>query len=428
MTLVAAPEPLAAPVIDTHTHLNLHDRYLHGDYVPDADELLAIAAAVNVTKVVQIGCDVGYARHSIEMARSRHRPWWSASPCIPMTPPAIEEDGAAAALDAALAEIAALAEDDVVRAVGETGLDYYRTGDESRPAQHRAFRCHIDLATRLGKTLVIHDRDSHDDVLAILEDQGAPERVVFHCFSGDAAMAAYCAERGWFLSFAGPITYKANDGLRAALAVVPDDLVLVETDAPYLARCRTKASPTRRTSCRTPCGASPPSAAPTRRHVRTPLRQRRAGVRRVVTTDAPDDGLLGGGDVRALATQLGLRPTKRWGQNLVTDPNTVRRIVRAARLQGRRRPRGRSGLGQPDPRAPAARAPRGRRRDRRDARRTVAADRRRAPAGVRDRLDGSPRTPCGSTPCRPRRPRSSPTSPTTSPSLSCSTSSRSRRR
>ena len=233
MTLPAAPEPLAAPVIDTHTHLNLHDRYLHGESAPDPDALLAMAAEVGVPKVVQIGCDVAYARQSIELARSRPDVVVGVS-VHPNDAARLEEDGGPAALDAALAEIALLAEDDVVRAVGETGLDYYRTGEGLHAAQHRAFRSHIDLAARLGKTLVIHDRDAHDDVVSILEEQGAPDRVVFHCFSGDAAMAAYCSERGWYLSFAGPITYKANDGLRAALAVVPDHLVLVETDAPYL--------------------------------------------------------------------------------------------------------------------------------------------------------------------------------------------------
>ena len=101
-------------------------------------------------------------------------------------------------------------------------------------AQKHAFRFHIELAKQVGKTLVIHDRDSHDDVLETLESSGAPEHVVFHCFSGDAAMARYCAERGWFMSFAGPVTYKANDSLREALTVVPDELLLVETDAPYL--------------------------------------------------------------------------------------------------------------------------------------------------------------------------------------------------
>ena len=230
---VPAPEPLAGPVIDTHTHLNLHDRYLHGEAAPDADELLAMAAQVGVPKVVQIGCDVEYARHSVELARTRPDVVVGVS-VHPNDAARIHEREGAAALDAAIDEIAALAREDVVRAVGETGLDYFRTEEGLRPAQHHSFRRHIDIANELGKALVIHDRDSHDDVIAVLESQGAPDVVVFHCFSGDAAMAAHCAERGWFMSFAGPVTYKANDGLREALAVVPDDLLLVETDAPYL--------------------------------------------------------------------------------------------------------------------------------------------------------------------------------------------------
>lgn len=230
---VPAPVPLAGPVVDTHTHLNLHDRYLHGESAPDADELLAMAAAVGVTKVVQIGCDVDYARHSVELARTRPDVVVGVS-VHPNDAARIHERDGAAALDAAIDEIALLAGEDVVRAVGETGLDYFRTGEDLRPAQQHSFRRHIDIANELGKALVIHDRDSHDDVIAVLESQGAPDIVVFHCFSGDAAMAAHCAERGWFMSFAGPVTYKANDGLREALAVVPDELLLVETDAPYL--------------------------------------------------------------------------------------------------------------------------------------------------------------------------------------------------
>jgi len=233
MTLPEPPEPLPAPVIDTHTHLNLHDRYLHGESVPDADELLAMAAAVGVTKVVQIGCDVEYARHSVEMARTRPDVVVGVS-VHPNDAARIHEREGATALEAALAEIAELAREDVVHAVGETGLDYFRTSVELHGVQQHAFRRHIALATELDKTLVIHDRDAHEDVIAVLEDAGPPERVVFHCFSGDAAMAAYCARRGWFMSFAGPITYKANDALRAALAEVPDELLLVETDAPYL--------------------------------------------------------------------------------------------------------------------------------------------------------------------------------------------------
>lgn len=232
-TLLDPPEPLAAPVIDTHTHLNLHDRYLHGEDVPDPDQLLALAARVGVPKVVQIGCDVDYARHSVELARTRPDVVVGVS-VHPNDAARIHERDGAAALDAAIDEIAILAREDVVRAVGETGLDYYRTGEDLHAAQKHSFRRHIDIASEVGKALVIHDRDSHDDVLALLASHGAPGTVVFHCFSGDAAMAAHCAERGWFMSFAGPVTYKANDSLRAALAVVPDELLLVETDAPYL--------------------------------------------------------------------------------------------------------------------------------------------------------------------------------------------------
>jgi TatD DNase family protein len=231
--LADPPAPLAGPVIDTHTHLNLHDRYLHGDAAPDPDELLSLAADVGVTKVVQIGCDVDYARASVEMARTRANVIVGVS-VHPNDAARIHDRDGAAALDDALAEIAVLAREDVVRAVGETGLDYYRTAEDLHAAQHHAFRWHIALAKELDKTLVIHDRDAHDDVLDLLEDEGAPERVVFHCFSGDAGMARRCADRGWFMSFAGPITYKANDSLRAALAQVPDELLLVETDAPYL--------------------------------------------------------------------------------------------------------------------------------------------------------------------------------------------------
>jgi TatD DNase family protein len=121
-----------------------------------------------------------------------------------------------------------------VRVVGETGLDYFRTGPEGQPAQQDAFRWHIDLAKRLGKTLQIHDRDAHDDVLRILDEEGAPERTVLHCFSGDVGMAQRAVERGLCLSFAGTVTFSSAKGLRDALSVVPLDRVLVETDAPYL--------------------------------------------------------------------------------------------------------------------------------------------------------------------------------------------------
>ena len=148
---------------------------------------------------------------------------------------------------AALAEIEQLAgAHPGVRAVGETGLDHFRTGEEGRAAQVESFRRHVDIAKRLDKTLVIHDRDAHEEVLAVLDEEGAPERWVMHCFSGDADFARRCLDRGAHLSFAGTVTFKNADPLREALALVPGDRLLVETDAPYLTphphRGRTNAS------------------------------------------------------------------------------------------------------------------------------------------------------------------------------------------
>jgi TatD DNase family protein len=142
---------------------------------------------------------------------------------------------AAGSLEAGLAEIDRLAGSSPrVRAVGETGLDYYRTGEDGRHAQHESFRAHIAMAKRHDKTLVIHDRDAHRDVLKVTDAEGAPSRVVMHCFSGDASFARECVERGFWLSFAGTVTFKNAQGLRQALAVTPADRLLVETDAPYL--------------------------------------------------------------------------------------------------------------------------------------------------------------------------------------------------
>ena len=228
------PEALPRPVIDSHTHLDVHDRSLHGDTAPDAEDLLHQAAEVGVPKVVQIGCDVESAEWSVPFAKDH--PQVAVGVALhPNDAARIGVRGGRAALEAAWARIEQLGRDDVVKAVGETGLDYYRTPQpEGQAFQHESFRWHIDLAKRLDKTLVIHDRDSHDDVIAVLLDEGAPDRVVFHCFSGDAAMARVCADHGWFMSFAGVITFGTAEDLREALRVVPDELVLVETDAPYL--------------------------------------------------------------------------------------------------------------------------------------------------------------------------------------------------
>jgi TatD DNase family protein len=215
------------PVADSHCHLDIADP--PDDWL-DVDAALAASAAVGVPRIVQIGCDRAGARWAVQTAQQ----YDAVVAGVALHPNEVPVLAAAGELDEALAEIDALAGDPRVRAVGETGLDYYRTGEDGRGVQQAGFRAHIEMAKRHGKALVIHDRDAHDDVLRVLDDAGAPDRVVFHCFSGDAAMARLCADRGWFLSFAGTVTFKNAGGLRAALSVVPPEQLLVETDAPYL--------------------------------------------------------------------------------------------------------------------------------------------------------------------------------------------------
>jgi len=234
-----APAPLQVPVADSHCHLDIATS---DDDRLEVDDALARSAAVGVPRIVQIGCDLPGARWAVETAQ-RYADIVAGVALHPNEAPRLAEVGT---LDTALAEIDALAGDDAVRAVGETGMDFFRTGPAGRAVQEESFRAHIEMADKHGKALVIHDRDSHDDVLRILEDAGPPERVVFHCFSGDTAMAEHCVERGWWLSFAGTVTFKNAQSLRDALAVTPLDRVLVETDAPFLTptpyRGRTNAS------------------------------------------------------------------------------------------------------------------------------------------------------------------------------------------
>jgi TatD DNase family protein len=224
-----APDPLPHPVVDNHCHLDIADGP-EGSWLP-TEEALALAAGVNVTRVVQIGCDLPGARWAVEAA-GRHPSLVAGVALHPNEAPRLASQGA---LETAWEEIESLARSsDRVRAVGETGLDYFRTGEDGRAEQQESFRRHVDLAKRLGRTLVIHDRDAHADVLRILDEEGAPERVVMHCFSGDAGFARECLDRGAWLSFAGTVTFKNAEPLREALRVVPADRVLVETDAPYL--------------------------------------------------------------------------------------------------------------------------------------------------------------------------------------------------
>jgi len=229
-----APEALPAAVVDNHAHLD-HTR--RGDEPFAVADALAAAEAVNVTRMVQIGCELDSARWTVDVVE-RHPQVLGGVALHPTEATRIAAKDGEAGLAAALAEIEALAAHPRVRVVGETGLDHWWVPADDvagRAAQVSSFRAHIDLAKRLGRVLQIHDRDAHDDVLRVLAEEGAPDRTVFHCFSGDAAMARRCADQGWYLSFAGTLTFKNAADLRAALRAVPLDQVLVETDAPYLA-------------------------------------------------------------------------------------------------------------------------------------------------------------------------------------------------
>jgi TatD DNase family protein len=220
------PEPLPHPVVDNHCHLDIAD----GDWL-ETGEAIARATEVGVRRIVQIGCDLPGAAWAVDVAQE-YDALVAGVALHPNEAPRLAAEGR---LDEALAEIERLAgAHDKVRAVGETGLDHYRTGPEGRAAQVESFARHIDLAKRLGKTLVIHDRDAHDDVLDVIDAEGAPERWVMHCFSGNPRFAQACLDRGAFLSFAGTVTFKNAQPLRDALAVTPLDRVLVETDAPFL--------------------------------------------------------------------------------------------------------------------------------------------------------------------------------------------------
>ena len=217
------PDPLPLPVVDNHCHLDIAD----GEWL-ETRAAIDLAQSVNVTRIVQIGCDLPGARWAVAAA-AEHPELIAGVALHPNEAPRVED------LDAAMAEIEALAgSHDKVRAVGETGLDHFRTGEEGLAVQRESFRRHIDLAKRLDKTLVIHDRDANDEVLRIVDEEGAPDRWVMHCFSGDVDFARACLDRGAHLSFAGTVTFKNAASLRNALVITPLDRILVETDAPYL--------------------------------------------------------------------------------------------------------------------------------------------------------------------------------------------------
>ena len=221
------PEPLPVPTVDAHAHLEI----VTND-AADSDAVRTIldeAKSVNVDRVVQVGYSAEQSQWCVDLANNYPGRVLAAVALHPNEAPVVKD------LEHDWAIIEKLAQEPRVRAIGETGLDYFRTPPELQKRQQESFKWHIELAKKTKKALVIHDRDSHEDVLSVLLEVGAPEKTVFHCFSGDVAMAKICIERGYILSFAGTMTFKNAPELREAVKLVPHDQLLVETDSPFLA-------------------------------------------------------------------------------------------------------------------------------------------------------------------------------------------------
>ncbi len=221
------PEPLPIPVADAHAHIEIVTNEL-----PDSESVRRIldeAKSVGVDRIVQVGYSAEQSQWCAALADLYPGRVLAAVALHPNEAPVVED------LAADLAIIEELAHMPRVRAIGETGLDYFRTPPELRGVQQESFKWHIEMAKKTNKALVIHDRDSHDDVLSVLLEVGAPEKTVFHCFSGDVEMAKTCIERGYILSFAGTMTFKNAPALREAVKLVPHEQLLVETDSPFLA-------------------------------------------------------------------------------------------------------------------------------------------------------------------------------------------------
>lgn len=221
------PDPLPVPTVDAHAHLEIVT-----NAAPDSEavgKVLNDAREAGIDRVVQVGYSAEQSQWCVDAADYWKGRVLAAVALHPNEAPVVED------LEHDWSIIAKLAEHPRVRAIGETGLDYFRTPPELRKKQQESFKWHIELAKKHNKALVIHDRDSHDDVLSVLLEVGAPEKTIFHCFSGDLEMAKICVERGYILSFAGTLTFKNAPQLREAVKIVPADQLLVETDSPFLA-------------------------------------------------------------------------------------------------------------------------------------------------------------------------------------------------
>lgn len=221
------PEPLRVGTYDNHTHLEIAD----GDQPMNFQDHLALANQVGILGAVQVGVTLESSRWSAEVAANEPR----LLAAVAIHPNEAARYESKDALDLDIDEIAKLAGQERVRAIGETGLDFFRTeSDQGKSFQQHSFERHIQIAKDFDLALQIHDRDAHSQVVETLLRVGAPSKVVFHCYSGDIELAKVCAEQGWYTSFAGNITIKRNQHLRDSLKYMPVDKILVETDAPFL--------------------------------------------------------------------------------------------------------------------------------------------------------------------------------------------------
>ena len=220
------PEPLNVNCVDAHAHIEIITN--GAPDAPEVGKVLADAKSVGIDRVVQVGYSAEQSEWGVKLAE--HWPNVLAAVALhPNEAPVVED------LEADLSRIEKLSTHPRVRAIGETGLDFFRTEPALQERQKYSFRRHIELAKKVNKALVIHDRDAHRAVLDLLIEEGAPEKTIFHCYSGDAEMARECIENGYILSFAGTLTFKNAPALREAVKLVPIDQLLVETDSPFLA-------------------------------------------------------------------------------------------------------------------------------------------------------------------------------------------------
>ncbi len=220
------PAPLTSVCIDNHAHLELIT-----ESEPDSPLIAAVldeAQSVGIDRVIQVGYSAEQSAWGVRCAEAFPGRVLAAVALHPNDAPVTKD------LEGDLEKIADLAKHPRVCAIGETGLDFFRTAPEGQEKQIYSFKRHIQIAKDVNKALMIHDRDAHRAVLDTLLEVGAPERVVFHCYSGDAEMARECATHGYYLSFAGTVTFKNAPHLRDALAVTPLERILVETDSPFL--------------------------------------------------------------------------------------------------------------------------------------------------------------------------------------------------